>query len=380
MSLFEDFIEDEENEVSSEADPAPMDVFTHPRGMNLSFGHEDKEKRLLDLFHSGRLPQALIFSGPEGIGKATMAYRFARFLLKEGSGAGQGGLFGEPEKAASLDVAPGDPVFRKVAAGSHPDLLAIERAYDESKGRYKDSVDVESVRKVAPFLRLTASDGLWRVVIIDDADTMNRNAQNAILKILEEPPAHVLLILIVHRSGAIIPTIRSRAQVLHFSTLSQNMLREALDKNGLQLSALQMDFLNLYADGSLGRALQAAEQGVFEVYESILNIWQSWPAWNKLDIHALADDLGSRGRDEAYTLFARLMEWIVATFAGMKARGQTLSEPLAQAPALAAFMAQSSLEELLQICENLRSHFARADAANLDKKQAVIGAFSLIRP
>ncbi|MGQ0527497.1 MAG: DNA polymerase III subunit delta' [Alphaproteobacteria bacterium] len=384
MSLFDDFSDDDEDDdddfdLGGEIDAGA--AFTHPRTMDVIFGHKENERKILELFNSGRMPQALVFSGPLGIGKATMAYRVARFLLKQGNDdGGQGGLFGEPEETAAptnLDMSREDPVFRQVATGAHPDVLMIERAYDEAKNRYKDSVDVQSVRKVAPFLRMTASSGGWRVVIIDDADTMNRNAQNALLKILEEPPQKVLLILVAHRSGALIPTIRSRTQMINFSPLGGDVLLQALQKHMPGITREQAAFLTSFADGSLGHALSALEQDVFGVFKSIVSIWNSWPHWNGLEIHALGDELSASGKDPAYTMFCKLMLWILASIASSKARRQKIETALNQ-PGFIDFAGKSSLEEFLKVCENLERHFDKVDIANLDKRQSVLGAFALI--
>lgn len=223
--LEEELWDDEESLLAGAAGLAP------PRQNRDWHGAPETEQKLRDLFMSGKPPHALIFAGPEGVGKSTMAYRLARFLL---SGKAErppeeedgGGLFGEelsplpvPE---NLYIAPDDPVFKRVASGGHPDFFVVEKQYDEKKNRVKDSVAVDDVRKVAPFLHMKASyEAGWRVVIIDDADTMTRSAQNAILKILEEPPAKALLILIAHRPGALLPTIHSRSRVMAFPPLTR---------------------------------------------------------------------------------------------------------------------------------------------------------------
>lgn len=160
-------------------------------------GHETLEQHLLSAISDGKVPHGLMFTGIKGIGKATFAHRLAKFLLTHDKGGlnddAGAGLFGdalpEPEFSyTSLDTDPEATDVKLYLASAHPDALTVERPYDDAKDRYKDAIDVESVRKIEPFLRMTASDGGWRIVVIDDADTMNRNSQNALLKILEEPP------------------------------------------------------------------------------------------------------------------------------------------------------------------------------------------------
>src|SRR5439155_17813225 len=181
-----------------------------PRSNPELLGHEAAESALRRLFEAGRLPHALLLSGPRGIGKATLAFRLARFVLASGGGEGPpGGLFGDLG-ASGLAIAPDSGTFRRVASGGHADLLTVERAYDPRRRRLRGEIIVENAREIGTFLRLTPAEGGWRVVVVDGADEMNRAAANALLKILEEPPRRALLLLVAHSPGRLLPTIRSR--------------------------------------------------------------------------------------------------------------------------------------------------------------------------
>ena len=174
-----------------------------PRESETLIGHEAAEAAMYDAI-SGRVPHAWMISGPAGIGKATLAYRFARYVLSGGSGEESGpGLFGDelPPSTAALNVSRDDPVFAQIAAGSHADMMVVERGYDEKRKKMRGEIVVDDVRKIGSFLRLTPSLGGWRVVILDSADEMNRNAANAVLKLLEEPPRQALIILVSHTPG-----------------------------------------------------------------------------------------------------------------------------------------------------------------------------------
>src|SRR5215468_2288506 len=154
--------------------PAPA-----PRANPDFVGHPLAEQALLRAWRSSRMHHAWLITGPRGIGKATLAFRFARFVL----GGGSNDLFGSAP--TSLDIAADAPVFRQVAGGGHPDLLTIERGYDEKRDRLRSEIVVDDVREVGRFLHLKAAAGGWRVVVVDSADEMNRNGANALLKILE---------------------------------------------------------------------------------------------------------------------------------------------------------------------------------------------------
>lgn len=353
-------------------------VSSHTTGAMI--GHEAIEDLLLEQFNSGRMPHALIFSGASGIGKATMAYRFARFLLKnKPTDPNQNSMFDDaPAKATSLQVGEDDPVFRRVASGGHPDLLSIRREYDEAKNRFKASVAVDDIRKVAPFLRMTASDGGWRVVVIDDADTMTPSSQNALLKILEEPPSNTVLILVAHRLGSMIPTIRSRARIINFNTLDEDTMFRLLQVHGHQFTEDQARTLIHLSGRSFGRALQLVDEGGLDVMEQVIDVFEGYPDWDWVKIHGLADQLSGMGKDQAFASFAGILPWMIGQLTLAKAKGQSKAGQPLDGAAFTKLVQNSSLEHLGKICENLQEHFASVQYANLDKKQGVIGAFSLI--
>ncbi len=377
--MFEDFLDDEELENLIDAQAGDVDSFI-PSNTNPSCtGHEEIEKALLGLVNSGSVPHALIFAGPEGVGKSIMAYRLARYLLKHGAGAQeQDGLFGgdEPLKATSLDMDEDDPVFRKVAAGGHPDFMGVARAEDERKGGLKELLDIETIRKIAPFLRMTASEGGWRVVLVDDADRMNRNAQNGLLKILEEPPAKTVLILVTHRTGALIPTIRSRCRVVSFKPLEEQALRELLQKGCPDLSSEDLKTISAMAEGSLGRAIKLVEEGGMDSLRDVIALFEGWPKWNWTSIHLISDRLGRQTAE--YHGFVFALCWLLDSLLRDKARENFETADLLGSDKLKAFQDHFSLGQLSRFCETVKIHFEQAERSNLDKKQAVLGVFSVI--
>src|SRR6204780_337245 len=179
-----------------------------PRANPNLLGHADAERTLLEAMRSGRMHHAWLITGAEGIGKATLAFRFARRLL-----SGQGA----PD---SLYLDPSNPVFRRIAAGGHADLVTIERVINEKTKRLKRDIAVEDVRKINAFMALTPAEGGWRVAIVDGAEDLNQASANALLKILEEPPPRAVLILVCSAPGRLLPTIRSRCRRLRLSPLT----------------------------------------------------------------------------------------------------------------------------------------------------------------
>ncbi len=383
MDLFgeEPKVETEDAEAfSGLAEPEEnLPTLKHPRQMAFCLGHDDVEKHLFELVESGRMPHGLIFAGQKGIGKATMAYRLARYLLKERPDENQGGMFADDAPLpADFGMAPDEPTFRRVASGGHPEFMNIERAYDSSTNKYKDNVPVDEIRKVPGFLRMTSSNGGWRVVIIDDADTMNRNAQNALLKVLEEPPKKTVLILVTHRLGALIPTIRSRTQLIHFQPLKEHNLASLLQEQNYGLHAEDLKTLAQLSEGSIGKAVEYVEHNALETLSEILELLSKHPKWDWPSIHAIADNLAGRGQDQNYKTFTDLFKWLFARLCVIKARNINADQLILNSEAIKGLVTNSSLEQLLEICENLHKHFDKVKYANLDKRQGVLGAFSLI--
>lgn len=385
MSMFDDFDEDLVDDGEGFSGQSGINVTEEgllaPRLMSECHGHDNVESQLCELISSEHLPHALIFAGPEGIGKSTMAFRMARFLLKKGivedSG---GGLFGEAlpvtEPPRSLDIDINDQVFRMVASAGHPDLLTVEREYDEKKGRFKGAVGIDPVRRIAPFMRRTASFGGWRVAIIDDADTMTNEAQNAILKILEEPPAHALLIVVCHRPGMMIPTIRSRCRMINFTSLDIAAFSKILRLNDASLR--EPDILTLHAitGGSAGQALRLLEEGGLEVIYKVSGLLGQWPTWDWPQIHGLADNLSKPGQEDSYKSFTEILMWAAESLLKARVKQEALPASLAQEQVV-SLANYYSVEVWLDIISSLKQHFATADISNLDKRQAILGAFNI---
>ena len=360
-----------------------------PRANPDLLGHESAENALRRLFASGRMPHALLLSGPRGIGKATLAFRFARFVLAHGAGdAAPRGLLGDDE--GGLAVAADSGVFRRVASGGHADLLTVERAYDSRRRRLRSEIVVDDTREIATFLRLTPAEGGWRVVIVDGADEMNRNAANALLKILEEPPRRALLLLVAHSPGRLLPTIRSRCRRFPMAPLPPAIVARLLARYRPDLPEAQAAALTVLAAGSIGRAIDLAGAGGVELYESVLALLSREQGIDPAALHAFADRLARGEADGAYRAVEELVSQLLAEIAVAAAR--RIPEPpaglptgLAPAglspashPALRRLGARAPAARWAELREEIGQSFARTDALNLDRKQTILGAFFAI--
>lgn len=347
-----------------------------PRRTTELFGHEAAEKTLLDSWNSGRMPHAWLIAGRHGIGKATLAYRVARFVLSQGAGQGEG-LFGEgPMAAASLAVDPAHPVCRQINASGHPDMLTIERSINPSTKKLRGEIVVDDVKRLSSFLSLTTAAGEWRVVIVDAADEMNRNAANALLKGLEEPPAKTLFLLIGHAPGRLLPTIRSRCRMLNLSPLPEATVVELLSRRVPDLAAADARDLARLAQGSVGEALALADAGGLELYREMVRLFAQLDRLDVKAVHALGTKMGRAGADESFHTLARLVDrWLADMLLG-QARG-TMAPEIVEGEGETArrLWTRGGLANWLEVWEKVTRLFSQADSANLDRKQVVISAF-----
>lgn len=359
------------------AEPAGL---KQPRENALLFGHNRIEEKLLELYNAERFPHGIILSGSRGIGKETLAFRLARFLLsRKIADPNQNSMFADeapqiPVETLALD--PDETSFRHVASGGHPDLLTIERGFDKA-GKIKNTLDVEQIRKIAPFMRMTAAYGGWRVVVINDADMMNRNAQNALLKVLEEPPKHTVLILITHRLGTLIPTIRSRTQTFSMSAPPVSDFQKILSLKEHQLPSAELSALYALSGGSIGRALALIEEGGLDQMAQVIELFQLYPNLDKKKIHNFASTIARRGKETAFHNFTDILRWIASQLLFAKARGVTLPEGAMQQEVFTKVLQEHSLNALIELTENLNDHFEQVNRANLEKRFAVLKAFAM---
>ena len=333
----------------------PRDTPRHPRRRTLLLGHEDAEESLLRTYHSRRLHHAWLISGPRGIGKATLAYRFARFLLRHPNPS---------EAADTLYVDPEDPVFRRVAAGTHPDLFVVERDFDLRTGRLKSETGVDIARLATGFFSRSAAEGGWRICIVDPADDLNLESANALLKVLEEPPRQSIFLLVSNRPGMLLRTIRSRCVRLSVGPLEQQQVIEVL-RNVLVANAPSGQDLALAAElsaGSPGRALELLGSGGARTFAEFHGIIADLPRLDRRKALALADKLQSRMAEEDFGIFCQLLTGWIAE----RARGEALS-------------ATSAAQRWVEVYTELSHSIRQTNALNLDRRQLVMHALEALQ-
>ncbi|WP_296335588.1 DNA polymerase III subunit delta' [Reyranella sp.] len=361
------------------ADPAELEKLEWPydwsppwRSQHL-VGHDDAEKTMLAAQQSGRLHHAWLLTGPRGIGKATLAWRFARFLL---CGQQQGGLFGDgPE---SLEVAPDAPGRTLVDARSHPDLFHLRRSLNPDTGRMRAEIAVDDVRGLGAFMHMTPAMGKWRVAIVDSADEMNRNSANAVLKVLEEPPPNAVLLIVAHAPGRLLPTIRSRCRRLALQPLADETVVRLIGDYAPDTKPEERLALARLAEGSIGRALELAGAGSLELYREMVEVLATLPDLDMPRLHAFAERFAKRG-EEANADWRSLNYLFDGWQKGLARQWALGAEAAAIVPSESGLngrlLAAASLDRWMEAWEKVAHLLSRADAVNLDRKQTVLGSF-----
>jgi DNA polymerase-3 subunit delta' len=309
-------------------------------------GHQDALATVARAIRSGRPPQAWIVSGPPGVGKATLAFRIARYLLRFGATA---------DGPQDLSLPANDPVSLQVKAGAHPGLIVLKRRVNPDTGKQMTVLGVDEIRRLDSFFGLTSGAGGWRIAIVDTADDMNDNAANALLKTLEEPPARALLLVLAHSPARLLPTIRSRCRRLALRPLADADVDSELARRLPDVSSDERAALVKLACGSIGAALAlASDDGIALAGE--------------------AERLIDRAGTPDFAATFSLAEKIARMDDGLDAFGAFLLQALSDRVRLRARRGEGGLRRWVDLSEKLSASFARSDGLNLDPRQTILSA------
>ncbi len=316
------------SEHSDQPEPDRIEGAPHPRMTPHLYGHEAAQADFLDAYNSGRLHHGWLITGPRGVGKATLAWRIARFLLA--TPEDDGGIFGAPPPPQTLDIAEDHPVMHRTRALSEPGLFLLRRGGSGSteslreknyaEGKFAAEILVGEVRKLTGFFSLSAADGGRRVVIIDAADEMNVQAANAILKMLEEPPARTTLLMIAHQPSRLLPTIRSRCRELRLHPLAADDMTRALEQaggHGVENPAALAEL----SGGSVGNAFRLTNLDGMKIYAELVRLYDSLPDLDRARAQALAQAAATRGAEAKLDLLLALNDLLLARLARTGALG-----------------------------------------------------------
>ena len=336
--------------------PESQFAVPHPRETYDLFGHREAEAALLESYRSGRIPHAWLIGGPQGIGKSTLAYRMARFVLSHRDPS-----VPDVQRAMNLNVDPSQPVARHIAAGAHGGLLVLQRTANE-KGVMRTVITVDETRETITFFGSTAAVEGWRVCIVDTVDELNPNAANALLKILEEPPRQSLFLLVSHTPGRVLPTILSRCRRLTLRPLAKaDVVRAASQIAGLGPDDPSLSEAADAAEGSVARALTLLGGDGVKLHHRTAALLASLPQIDTRELHALGDALSGSDKVALATFVDSIERWV-----GMRLRS---GDPNADLPRLA---------RLAEVWEKI-SRAARDTAEyNLERKPLVFSVFGML--
>jgi DNA polymerase III subunit delta' len=347
-----------------------LDDFPHPRETRGLFGLDAAQATLCETLASGRMHHAWLLSGPAGIGKATLAYQFARAVLARPE---ERDLFGQ-----GMAIEANSPTDRQVRALSHPALLVIRRTYDPKTKRFSQTIPVDEVRRLKTFLALSPEDQGWRVVIVDSADDLNANAANALLKSLEEPPPRTIFLLITSAPGRLLTTIRSRCRFVAAAPLADTDLKraaaQALTSAGKAVpEAHDWEVLLPLSQGSVRRALTLIGGSGPAMQTRIDRILNGLPKLDVKTVHALADELQAFAQDPKFQLFLDLYQATLARLIAAQATGSGRDSDIALAHRL---IGPDRLATFAELWETLARDKADATSLNLDRKSLIITSFA----
>ncbi|WRH61859.1 MAG: DNA polymerase III subunit delta' [Fuscovulum sp.] len=347
-------------------EPDRIEGAPHPRETPRLFGHDGAEAAFLSAFNGGRMHHGWLITGPRGVGKATLAWRLARFLLA--APADDGGLFGAPPPPTTLDTYEDDPLARRIRALAEPRLFLLRRPWDDKASRLKQDITVDEVRRMKSFFTLSAADGGRRAAIIDAADDMNPSAANALLKLLEEPPAGATFFLIAHQPYRLLPTIRSRCRELRLTPLAPGALAQALTLAGGEVAPDQTQPLAELAGGSVGEAFRLTNLDGLKLYAALIALFSTLPRLDRPRLLALAETGAGRGAEAQFDLILTLIDLFLTRLARAAA---TRHLPAEAAPGEAALItrlsgAPDAARRWADIAQTLAQRARRGKAVNLD--------------
>jgi DNA polymerase III subunit delta' len=345
---------------AADADDIPeSDAFPdapHPRHARALIGHSAAEAEFLQAYRSGRMPHAWLIAGPEGIGKATLAWRMARFVLTHPDPSAPA-----VRGALDLSVDPAHQAVRLMEAVSHPDFVIVRREWKLTTKSMATEIAVDTVRKATETFRLAAAFGGWRVAIVDSADDFNRNSANALLKLIEEPPDRSLFLILAHRPGRVLPTIRSRCRLMRLEALSDAEVTGVVAGLGppwSEAGATKVAAAVARASGSVREALARLSPEAEEVGALIDAALERLPDPDPRAVLSLADALSLRSAEEAYEAFHRALFDRLADYTKNDATSVT------------------RVEELGALWDRTRQAARETDALNLDRRLHVLALFA----
>ena len=325
-----------------------IEGYPHPKAAETLFGHQVAEQEFINCFKSGKLHHGWLITGAKGIGKATFAWRIAKFLLTQPiAGSEPNGLFGNSRENqnSELDENRKKAIVARILAESEPRLSVVRKSFDEKRKTFRSSIRVDEIRHLKSSFSLSVTDGGYRVAIVDCADDLNINAANALLKTLEEPPKNTVFLLISHNVHSLIPTIRSRCRELRLNSLADSDLVNALKQINLTIPEQDSEIYSLLGSGSVGNSIRLIQHDGASIYRTVLSFLHQLPDLNGFELEKfIATFLGNKNKSRL-ELLIELLNVTVARIAKAGIVGRSSSY----------YFLTDEKEIFTKLCPNLNS-------------------------
>ena len=337
----------------------------HPRFCPKIYGHSAAEAAFFDSFTAGRVHHAWLIHGPRGVGKASLVWSFARFLLAVPQD--DGSMFA-PAPPKNLHIPLDHPVAHRMTIMSEPRLFLLRRGMNAAKTGLAADILVNEVRKLKHFFQMSAADGGRRVAIIDAADELNSQAANALLKILEEPPSGVTFFLVAHQPWRLLPTLRSRCRDLRLAPLPGDDLALAMAQAGAAQSANMYTTLAELASGSVGAAMTLQNQAGLATYARLIALFSAIPGLSRPSALSLCETATGRGNESHFELILGLIDIFLARLAKAGAMGYAPPEAAPDEARVITMLAPNPLAARVwaDLAQTLSMRARQGRAVNLD--------------
>lgn len=346
----------------------------HPRDTVNLFGQDAAEAAFLEAYNNARMHHAWMLTGPRGVGKATLAWRIAKFLFEQSTkNIGKDGIADVQSFQTTLNTDQNHPAVRRAQSLSEPRLFLCRRPWDDKAKRLKKEITVDEVRKLKSFFGLSAADGGWRVAIVDDVDILNKSAANALLKVLEEPPKKTVILLVSHQPARLLPTIRSRCRDLRCNTLPANLQNAALEQAGF--TASEDTTTAELSGGSVGAALSLIQANGSFRYAALINLAMAAPGLDRTAALSIADKCAGVANTEIYDVTINLVDLLLnrlARFGALQPADWTEAAPNEYATFKKLAPDTHAARKWAQLAQDLSARVSHARAVNLDPSSVIL--------
>ncbi len=367
----------ESNLISSDQ----IEGYPHPKMTEQLFGHQFAEQEFISCFKSNKLHHGWLITGEKGIGKATFAWRMAKFLLTQPIPLREpNGLFdnsGENQNS-DLDENLRETMTARILAESEPRLVVVRKSFDEKRKIFRSSIRVDEVRRLKTFFSLSVSDGGGRVAIIDCAEDMNIHAANALLKTLEEPPKDTIFLLVCHNPQSLLPTIKSRCRELRLRSLTESDLKSALKQINLTIPENDSNIYSLLGAGSVGNSIRLLEHDGAGLYRTLLSFLNQLPNLNGFELEKFVRTFSGIKNRSQLELFIELLNMVIARLSKAGIMEHSLADQILEDEKKIFTKLcpnQVAAKKWAELAQTQSENLKRGLAVNLDPSSLILDTF-----